>query len=218
MNQDPTKSFATELILSNFERKANTTKRQPIDKNVLNKLLLSLYNYNSVYLHHAFYLMYSLLYLLAMRVSELLAYSKNFNHALRFKDIFIDNKTVHITIRTGKHNLIPTKYEFKCKNRFFWHFQEFKKLRGDHQGPFFCFKDKKPISRAFLTAKLKEDLCSLGLNARLYNTHSFRVGRTSDLALEGASDRQISLLGRWKSDAFKDYVRPTKIALDPVYF
>ena len=218
LNQDPTKSFATELLIKHLDRQAHTQKRLPIDKNVLKKLLLTLYHYKSIYLQHAFFLMYNLLYLLALRVSELLQYSHNFNHALKFKDFYIKNALVTVIIRSGKHNHIPTRYEFQCSSRFYWHYQEFVRLRGNRQGPFFCFKDSHPISRNFLAEKLKEDVSSLGLNHKLYNTHSFRVGRTSDLALEGASDRQIALMGRWKSDAFKDYVRPTRIALDPVYF
>ena len=218
LNADPTKSFATEILLNNLEKQAQSRKRLPIDKKLLKKLLLTLYQYNSIYLHHAFYLMYNLMYLLALRVSELLAYSKKFDHALRFNDFYINNNKVTITVRSGKHNSSPTKYEFRCTNRFFWHFQEFVRLRGNKTGPFFCFKDQQPFSRTFFTEKLKEDLCSLELNARDYNTHSFRVGRTSDLALEGASDRQIALMGRWKSDAFREYVRPSRIYLDPVYF
>ena len=153
------------------------------------------------------------MYLLALRISELLHYSKKFDHALSYNDFKLKGKLLTIFIRSGKHNIRPMKYTVTCDYRFLWHIREFLKLRGSSPGPLFCFKDGKPISRKFFTAQLHEDLCSLNLKANRYNTHSFRAGRTSDLALEGASDRQIALIGRWQSDAFRGYIRPTHIEL-----
>ena len=213
LNCDPTKSFATDLLLKHLEKSSQNRKRLPINKDILEKLLLSLYSYKSKFLFHAFYLMYKIMYSLALRISELLHYSKKFDHALRYKDIKQLGNVVWITIRSGKHNIRPMKYSLDSSFRFLWHLKEFLRLRGSAQGPLFCFKNGKPITRNFFTRQLKEDLCSLGLHSTRYNSHSFRIDRTSDLALQGASDRQIALIGRWQSDAFRDYIRPTHIAL-----
>ena len=160
-----------------------------------------------------FFTMYKIMYLLALRISELLHYSDKFNHAFTRSDIALTGHNLKLRVRSGKHNNTPMNYEFDCDTRFYWHLSQFLRLRGDHRGPLFCFKDRSPVKRSFFVQQLKEDLISLGLDHEKYNCHSFRVGRTSDLALEGASDRQIALIGRWRSDAFREYVRPTSITL-----
>ena len=213
LNRNPAKSFATDLLLKNISKSSPPSRRLPITRHILDKLLLNLYGFKSKYLFHAFYFMYRIMYFLAMRISELLHYSCNFDHALRFQDIKLSTTLVTLKICSGKHTVQPFTYTLHCSPRFFWHMNEFLRLRGSNPGPLFCFRDGKPISRKFFFEHLKEHISAIGLNNKLYNTHSFRVGRTTDLALEGASDRQIALIGRWQLDAFKGYIRPTLVAL-----
>ena len=153
------------------------------------------------------------MYTLALRISELSCYSPKFDHSIQFYDVRFDSTQVHVTIRSSKHNTRPMSYTFQCDSRLFWHLSEYTRFRGSFAGPFFCFPDGHPVTRQYFANRLKEDLKSLGLDHRFYNTHSFRVGRTSDLALGGASDRQIAIIGRWQSDAFREYIRPTHIHL-----
>ncbi|KAK6195007.1 hypothetical protein SNE40_000528 [Patella caerulea] len=42
-------------------------------------------------------------------------------------------------------------------------------------------------------------------------THSFRIGGASLAAHNGLSDSQIRQLGRWRSDAFRKYIRPSSL-------
>jgi hypothetical protein len=37
--------------------------------------------------------------------------------------------------------------------------------------------------------------------------HSFRIGAATAAAIQGASDEDIQRMGRWKSQAFKRYIR-----------
>lgn len=46
-----------------------------------------------------------------------------------------------------------------------------------------------------------------GLDTSRYKGHSFRIGAACYAADKGFSDAQIRALGRWKSDAFKVYIR-----------
>ncbi len=48
----------------------------------------------------------------------------------------------------------------------------------------------------------------LGWNQLPINTHSFRVGRATDLFDSKHSDSYIQEVGRWSSNAFKCYIRP----------
>jgi len=48
-------------------------------------------------------------------------------------------------------------------------------------------------------------------NYTSFKTHSFRIGAASSYSEKGVSEQDIKRLGRWKSDAFKGYIRlPSK--------
>ncbi len=69
-------------------------------------------------------------------------------------------------------------------------------------GIFFCSVSGIPIDRIQLVSCLKAALTLAGFDHTRYNSHSLRIGRTTDLALEGISYDRIRLIARWSSDAF----------------
>ena len=79
-------------------------------------------------------------------------------------------------------------------------------MQEDEQ--FLIFRDGsnvKPVHmRQILRNILKDDL---GLDSNLYDTHSFRIGRATDLFKLGTDIEQIKQLGRWKSNAVYKYLR-----------
>ncbi len=81
-------------------------------------------------------------------------------------------------------------------------------IRGVDQGPLFRDVLGRPILASRVSAILKKALSQAGLDPTSFGTHSFRIGRCSDLAKGGASEAQIRFLGRFHSDAFLKYVRP----------
>ena len=86
---------------------------------------------------------------------------------------------------------------------------EFLSLRGQSPGPLFCWPDCSPISRSCFVAALTENLQFCNLNVAHYKTHSFRIGAASWAAAKVMSDTQIRAFGRWKSNAFLRYIRPS---------
>ena len=54
---------------------------------------------------------------------------------------------------------------------------------------------------------LRKMLPSFGLNAELYDMHSLRIGRASDLIKQNYSIEQVKRMGRWKSNAVYKYIR-----------
>ena len=88
---------------------------------------------------------------------------------------------------------------------------EYFHLRGSRPGPLFCFPDLKPVPRQFFIKHLKINLSYCGLDTSLYQSHSFRIGGASFFASLGFSDEQIRLLGRWKSNSFRIYIRGQRI-------
>ena len=59
---------------------------------------------------------------------------------------------------------------------------------------------------------LKDTARSLGLPHNRVSSHSLRIGGASALAAAGSSDREIMILGRWKSLVFLNYVRSSQLS------
>ena len=83
-------------------------------------------------------------------------------------------------------------------------------LRGPVDGALFKSLEGRSISRTFFTELLSLAVRGCGLDPTKYKGHSFRIkggGRASFAAESGMSATQNRLLGRWKSDAFRGYIR-----------
>ena len=84
-------------------------------------------------------------------------------------------------------------------------------LRGNRTGPLFCHLNLAPITADQFNTELQRCLSFCGLDTRRYKGQSFRIGAASHAAEKGFSDSQIRTRGRWKSDAFKVYIRPERL-------
>ena len=92
---------------------------------------------------------------------------------------------------------------FKVTNQFL-------EVRGGYLEdwePLFVFRDRSPVKPCHFRRLLRKSLRRLGLDSKLYDTHSLRIGRASDLMKFGYSVDQIKQLGRWKSNAVFKYIR-----------
>lgn len=69
------------------------------------------------------------------------------------------------------------------------------------------FQDKSPVSSHYFNQQLKISLNYLDYDTKLYKGHSFRIGAATSAKSKGISDEQIQLLGRWKSNAYRKYIR-----------
>jgi hypothetical protein len=79
--------------------------------------------------------------------------------------------------------------------------------RGLSDGPLFQMFDGHPVSRKTFSDFLLLVFRSCGLDSSKYKGHSFRIGAATFAASCGFSDAQIRAMGRWKSDAFRKYIR-----------
>lgn len=73
--------------------------------------------------------------------------------------------------------------------------------------PLFSFMDGAPVSWKFFTEHLQRAISACGLPMQRYQAHSFCIGAATSAVESGASDIQIQSMGRWKSAAFKKYIR-----------
>ena len=124
-----------------------------------------------------------------------------------------DNVTLHFT--SYKHSssqitplVVHATHRSPCPIRAY---KRYLQLRGHAPGPAFIHPDGMPVTRQQLSGRLRHFLALADLKADLYDTHSFRIGKATDIAREGYTDAQIALIGRWKSDAFRRYIKPSLI-------
>ena len=76
--------------------------------------------------------------------------------------------------------------------------------RSTRAGPLFITSEGKGWTRRMFCASLK----SMLLDQHSYNTRSLRIGAATSAFLAQFLDTHIQIFGRWRSNAFKSYIRP----------
>lgn len=86
---------------------------------------------------------------------------------------------------------------------------QLQQLRPDFStsSPLFRLTNGLPLSRRTLMNFVSQLLILIGLNPSQYSGHSFRIGGATSESLAGLTYYEIQLLGRWKSDCYKRYIR-----------
>ena len=91
--------------------------------------------------------------------------------------------------------------------------KEYVNLRGTTKGPIFIGENGYPVTRLNVENNLKALTLLAGLDSKVYNTRSFQIGRTTDLAESQESGYTIKQAGRWHSKAYQKYIRPSVFTL-----
>lgn len=145
-----------------------------------------------------------------LRVGEMTISQGNEDNVLRLADItFLPNGYLSVLFRHFKHADGQRRIEVGNQQAFcpVTHLAQFIGLRGTKAGYLYCWPSGKAVSRAEFCRMLKCCLNFCDLDTSLYKSHSFRIGAACHAASLGHSDAQIREMGRWKSDAFKKYIR-----------
>ena len=71
----------------------------------------------------------------------------------------------------------------------------------------FVFQDGSLLTRHRLVLHLREAIAAIGLDPGAFAGHSFRIGAASTAAAAGVPESLIQQAGRWKSEAFRAYIR-----------
>lgn len=84
--------------------------------------------------------------------------------------------------------------------------------------PLFCIGqfDQRPFSLEYVVQKLQTLAIFAGLGTGSWNGHSFRRGAATWAAEVAVPEREIQILGRWRSEAYRAYIeysRDQQIAL-----
>ena len=215
----PTDSFLVQKVLASVNRiSPSLDSRLPITLIILHQLIQAVPSViSSPYHIQLVKAMFLIAFYGLMRVGEIAYSSTSKNPTISMSEIEISPNHLIIKILHFKHNKSGRPLEILIKRQPDSQFCpvvnlcQYLKVRGLTPGPVFIFPDGKVVPRTFFSTKLKHCLNFLGLSPVLYQSHSFRIGSASLLASMGLSDSQIRLLGRWKSDAFKKYIRCARL-------
>lgn len=214
---DPTQSFLVKKLLMGWQKiSGRVDVRLPILKKQLHQLVASLPHVGVSEYHRV---MLKASYLLAfhafLRPGEFTK-SQSSSHLLQLSDVqFISKKgkpqKIIIQFRSFKHSSsshpvslsIRANHTSMCPVRALL---EYVAVRGAVPGPLFVFPDNSPITRNYFSNQLKLSVAWSSLPTNI-QPHSFRIGAATSAAISGVPHDQIKLMGRWKSDAFRRYIR-----------
>jgi site-specific recombinase XerD len=149
----------------------------------------------------------STLYFGCLRVSEV-AISGLANHAIHWDKVTFQTSppraypsSVTFTLLSFKHSKQPQSIRIQATNqptcpvRLLWDYHTMRP-----KSPYlFCDDRGNPISRKLVHRS--------SFSSKRVNTHSFRIGWTTDLVLKGASDACVRHVGGWSSNAHLKYIR-----------
>ena len=133
------------------------------------------------------------------------------------KAIFIDGKKIRILIvnlknpKEAKGNEVQVELIENggktCPVRAFMAWQKTMKKKPERNLPLFMKTDGSVTTTAEMNSLLKRVFDGSFCNGRYVSLHSFRSGLASEMALAGYDDEAIQTQGRWKSDAYKNYIK-----------
>jgi hypothetical protein len=221
-HNDYSTSFLLNKALTGIQREGQaSTPRSPIHIHLLHQLVDHI---SSLSTHSYISLLFRSMFLLAfyafLRVGEFTTRrSSQANTVLQLSDTsFIpchdgQSRSLQITLRHFKGNtnrqpvsiLIPPTKDIKyCPVSTL---QSYLYMRGANEGPLFRLPNGSPITRSIFSSFLQQCLHQLGIPDVNIKPHSFRIGAATSACARGIPDHEIQRMGRWKSDAYKHYIR-----------
>ena len=81
--------------------------------------------------------------------------------------------------------------------------------RSSQAGPLFICENQQFLTQQAFRSHLMKLLQDLNLDPFCYNTHSFRIGAATLAEAAELTESQIKTLGRWRSNAYRCYIKPT---------
>ena len=217
---NPTSSFLIKkLLASRKKREACPPTRKAITINILRRLIstLKLPKYSS-YERKLYTAVFNIMYHAALRASEV-CITPSSAHTLKASQLKTvpcrKGEALKIHFASYKHSPRAPKplilYPTQSSTCAVGAYNLYIRPQTKRDGPAFLVDRRRPLTRQLLASTLHDLLRHMHLNPSNYNTHSFRIGKATDMANQGYSYSQIALLGRWHSNAFLKYIKPTVV-------
>ena len=213
---DPTAAFFIEKLLQSCHKQNQTSDtRLPIDKIMLHQLTTALcYTIAGAYRRALFQAMFLLAFHAFLRIGEITVQNSAYKHPhlIMLHQLQSLPNQLMINFLSFKHSsgqpfllkIEADKTPIHCPVKSM---SPYLRLRGNQPGPLFQYSYHVPVTRSEFNEELRKALVFCRINPSGFKSHSFRIGAATTAAAMGFSDNRIRQLGRWKSDAFKLYIR-----------
>ncbi|XP_013410733.1 uncharacterized protein LOC106173936 isoform X2 [Lingula anatina] len=215
---DPTNSYLVRQALKGISKLTPTgDTRKPITLPLLQRLMsiaptITENEYQAIMLKA----MYATAFFGLLRISEFTFGDKGQDHTIHLKNVTVDLSKSFITIvlTSFKHCRGSSQYRITLNKQTLdicpvHHLQAYLLIRPQVTNPHLFVNERGlTITRSQFGYLLRNSLKALGITSSDIKSHSFRIGGATLAAQSGMSTQQIQMLGRWRSDAFKTYLRP----------
>ena len=212
---DPTAAFIIKKLLHGASKlRPSLDCRAPVTKTILHSLVRSAtHTTDCCYNNTLICSMYLLAFHAFLRIGEMVAGSAKKSHTvLQVDQVTVNQSECVVVFRSYKHYhghpvsllISPSENADFCPVT---HMRAYLTLRGPAPGPLFVFPGGSPVTRSFFTENLNRSLIWAGFSPKTYKGHSFRIGAATTAAMRGLPEEEIQRMGRWKSQAFKKYIR-----------
>lgn len=220
----PDKNFEIASIIRTCKMKNNRVFyrcgiTKPMMKDLLLALKRTLKDKGQEYLFYMYRAVFLTAYYGMFRIGEI----AQGPHTMKFCDVKqSSNKNKYLVIlRSSKthgkgdfpHTVnIPQVVDVEEENMLFDPFQalndyKLRRPRTDDQQNFFVFRDGTPLKCNTLRRMLYRILAAANYNKEIFDFHSWRVGRASDLLRSGIPFHLVKKWGNWKSDSILKYFK-----------
>ena len=213
---DFTKEFCVRQALKGYRKQGRRAdSRRPVSFEILGGIMGELGTLcSSRFEVLLFRAAFALAFFGAFRVGELVSPSKTVQGGMLADDVVWTREGVALWLRqsktdqTGKGKVVrvfPIEGSELCPVRVV---QEFLEVRPKLSGSFLLHEDGTALSRYQFVTVFRRCLGALGLVAREFSAHSFRIGAATEAARCGLDEELVKRIGRWESKRFRLYVRP----------
>lgn len=217
--QDPTTAFIISKTLQGIKNLHTSTSlpRLPITKDILHTLLRTLpYAVPSQQDHTLWRAIFLFTYHACLRAGEV-TLSRNPANVLKFHQVVLHNTHFTIQFYNYKHSqhatpLLTIQAQPPGSPCPVQALRQYISVRGSYPAQLFINTDRTPVTIQQFTIVLRNAVAIASLPNR-FTTHSFRVGKATQMASDGQPDHLIRRAGRWKSSAYQGYLRPENVIL-----
>ena len=211
---DPTADFRIRQLLAGARRlRPSRDRRVAFTLLELGRLCTALQHVNlSPIERSAFRAIFPLAFFALLRPGEIVRSGQQ-DHFLRLGSVRMQHGQLHLTVPSSKTSTTPVTIQlearpdlYECPVAAVCSYLEIRGTGHQHDA-LFVGNGRRPITNRQLNHTLRQAGSLAGLDVTRLSGHCFRIGGASHAASIGMTELQISVAGRWSSQAMRRYLR-----------